>query len=232
MSKELTIYFDADQYRLTGTLHLPPNPRPGVIIGCHGLKANRHSPKQIALAKVCNRAGLAYFRFDHRGCGDSQGDFDQVTSLAARCQDLRQAMTTLEDLTYLGPLIGLFGSSFGGTTVLCTAAQRPVPKIVTFAAPIESRSLMKSVQDKKHPPLSLRQALDFDITPLLGAISNILVGHGQNDDIVPAGHAEIIYSLAQEPKKLVLQPGGDHPMSNPAHQQSFREQFIDWFQKR
>ncbi|MBR9980379.1 MAG: damage-inducible protein CinA, partial [Desulfatitalea sp.] len=60
----------SDGHRLTGTLHLPDVERPPVVIGCHGLLADRRSPKQIALASALGRLGIAYLRFDHRGCGD------------------------------------------------------------------------------------------------------------------------------------------------------------------
>lgn len=228
MSKERIIQFEAGGFTLTGTLHLPERPKPSVVIGCHGLQANRNSPKQIALAKACNLAEMAYFRFDHRGCGDSQGDFAEVTNLHARCEDLRRAMQTLNQSAELGPLIGLFGSSFGGTTVLKAASEHPVPAVITYAAPVESRTIHKASIDDRHLPATFEQALTFDITECLEKISNILVVHGRNDEIVPVGHAEIIYRHANSPKDLIIQDGGDHRMSDPVHQQQFESRFIQW----
>lgn len=75
------IQFAADGFRLKGTLHLPAADNPPVVIGCHGLLSDRSSPKQIALAEACNALGLAFFRFDHRGCGESTGRLEAVTSL-------------------------------------------------------------------------------------------------------------------------------------------------------
>lgn len=228
MSKERIIQFEAGGFKLTGTLHLPENSMPSVVIGCHGLQANRHSPKQIALAKACNHAGMAYFRFDHRGCGDSQGDFAEVTSLDARCEDLRRAMQALDQLAELGPVISLFGSSFGGTTVLKTASENPVPALITYAAPVESRTIHKASIDGHNLPATFEQALTFDITEHLEKISNILVIHGRNDEIVPVSHAEIIYRHADRPKDLIIQDGGDHRMSDPVHQQQFESRFLQW----
>jgi alpha-beta hydrolase superfamily lysophospholipase len=231
MPKERTIHFEADGFRLTGTLHLPENHTPPVMIGCHGLEANRHSPKQIELARACNNAQMAYFRFDHRGCGDSQGDFARVTRLDARCADLHQAMKTLDRRDDLGPVIGLFGSSFGGAVVLKTASEKPVPALITFAAPVESRTLHKAGIDDGHLPAALEQALAFDITHCLENISNILVVHGREDTIVPVEHADIIYRHAKAPKDLILQDGGDHCMSDPVHQRQFTKRAVQWIER-
>lgn len=224
------ITFTSDGYQLAGSLHLPDQPNPPFIIGCHGLLADRRSPKQIALAQACNQAGIAYFRFDHRGCGDSQGDFNMVTSLSARCRDLDQALTTLKQRPDLGPLLGLFGSSFGGTVVINLAAEQPVPALVSFAAPIESGSIHRSAVNIEDETNTLDDALRFSIVAKLGSISNILIGHGQNDEIVPLAHAHRIHDLARAPKKLIIQEGGDHRMSDPIHQHTFEEQFVTWFQ--
>ena len=231
-----TLHFDSDGYRLTGDLHLPDAPHPPVIIGCHGLQANRQSPKQIALAEACARHGMAYFRFDHRGCGDSQGNFEEVTSLTARCKDLSAAVAALRNHPGTGKLLGLFGSSFGGTVILALGAVQPVPALVTYAAPINSQTLQKSaISDADGQPIlskTLQASLRFDIGDSLGAIRNILIVHGQNDSVVPHQHARLIYRKAGQPKKIIIQPGGDHRMSNPGHQKAFLRQFLSWFQYR
>jgi len=230
---EHTLHFNSAGYKLTGTLHLPDDPTtPPVIIGCHGLLANRNSLKQISLAKACNRMGLAYFRFDHRGCGESDGQFAEVTSLAARTQDLYHAAETMQQQSTTGPLAALFGSSFGGTVVLDFAAQNTVPALVTYAAPINSASIEHdNIRDNNgESPSSalLTDALAFDIGPRIASTRNILVCHSQGDETVPVSHAKEIYSLCDTPKELLIFEGGDHRMSDPSHQQEFEKRFIDW----
>ena len=70
----------------------------------------------------------------------------------------------------------------------------------------------------------------FDITDRLSAIFNILIFHGEADDVVPVSHAEEIYKFAKQPKKLIKQEQGDHPMSNEAHQKRFVREAVLWFQ--
>lgn len=232
MFTEKVIQFEADGYQLTGTLHLPDADNPPVIIGCHGLLANRHSPKQIALAEACNRKAMAYFRFDHRGCGDSQGDFAEVTSLAARTRDLVHAVRVIQRTPGAGPLVGLFGSSFGGTVVLNYAAQYDSPALVTYAAPVNSASIHHGAirnNNGEAPSLSLlTDKLEFDISAKLKSIRNIFVSHSRNDETVPVEHAHTIHRLAGDPKQLLVFPGGDHRMSDESHQRQFEIRFISF----
>lgn len=234
MPQRQTIRFQSDQYELVGTLHRPDTPNPPFVIGCHGLFADRQSPKQIALAETCTQNGIAYLRFDHRGCGQSQGDFNTVTSLTARCTDLKQAMQTMQRFPATGPCLGLFGSSFGGTVVLAYSARNQVPRLVTFAAPYCDKTIVRKAAHEANPRETissrLARTLQFDLTPQLSLVSNILVVHGQDDELVPVDHARYIHARTRQPKKLIIQPRGDHRMSDLDHQRLFQTQFLSWLQ--
>ena len=222
-----------DGVRLAGTLHLPDRPRSPLVIGCHGLLSDRRSPKQIALAEACCAAGIAFFRFDHRGCGDSDGSLERDTSLEARCRDLLGAMDHLAERTDLVQPFGLFGSSMGGAVCLATASRRNVGPIVTFAAPARSGSLLAAATAKGVPPDMQRMAEvlgdPFDLAPALPRIRRLLVVHGDSDRVVPVAHAHEIHSGAGAPKRLGIQAGGDHLMSAPDHQREFLRAAMEWF---
>ena len=202
-----------------------------MVIGSHGLFSTRNSPKQIALAEECNRLGMAYFRFNHRGCGNSEGEFDHVTSLKARCRDLVAAAETISGRTDTGPRLGLFGSSMGGTVCLSASGQLAAETMVTFAAPVRS-DLSGSQSEMSRSEIVFDTAgRQFDITGGLTAIGNILIFHGEADDVVPVSHAREIYKLARQPKKIIIQQQGDHPMSNKEHQKQFVRRASEWFRK-
>jgi alpha-beta hydrolase superfamily lysophospholipase len=230
-SKMINVSFTSDDLILHGVLHLPDIKHPPVVIGCHGLFSSASSPKQIALAEECNRLGMAYFRFDHRGCGSSQGEFDRVTSLEARCRDLVSAADTIGSRTDTGGRLGLFGSSMGGTVSLNTAGQLAPGAMVTFAAPVRSDLTGSQPEVPRSEIVFDGARRQFDITQGLSAISNILIFHGEADDVVPASHAREIYSLAGQPKKLIIQQQGDHPMSHPIHQKEFVREAASWFEQ-
>lgn len=231
--KLIDIGFHSDGLILSGTLHLPAIDHPPVVIGSHGLFSNRESPKQIALARACNGLGMAYFRFDHRGCGRIQGEFEQVTSLAARCMDLKMAVEAMKNRPEIGRRFGLFGSSMGGTVSLSVAAELKVNTIVTFAAPLRSRvgaGRHRQSNNLDAPGIFLdTDKHEFDISEHLSQVSNILIIHGAKDETVPLSHANEIYRLASEPKKLIVQQNGDHRMSNETHQNEFIREASLWF---
>jgi alpha-beta hydrolase superfamily lysophospholipase len=226
------ITISCDGFKLKATLHLPSVERPPLVIGCHGLLSDRNSPKQIALAEECNRLNLAFLRIDHRGCGESQGDFESVTTLDARCRDLKCAIELMKSSPEVGNRIGLFGSSMGGTVCLQVAGTMDIAVLVTVAAPIRSRQI---IQTRDSPPLpdDRNYRFDspkksFDISRNLTRIGNILLFHGDQDTVVPLTHAQEIFRSVSEPKHMIIQKNGDHRMSNSEHQQEFIREASLW----
>ncbi len=230
-----TIRFSSDEYQLHGTLHLPAMKNPPVVIGSHGLLSTGDSPKQITLAERCTEHGMAYFRYDHRGCGKSNGEFASVTTFEGRCRDLISAAKTVMALPETGDAIALFGSSFGGAISLALAATLNIASIVTVAAPLFSEGIKDPyVNDPKNLPVM--QTLDkdklfFDIREQLSLISHLLIFHGDADQIVPYENALELSQTAKDPKMLICQRNGDHPMSNEIHQKEFTDRTVAWFEK-
>ncbi len=229
------LYFFSDKFRLTGNLHLPEETNPPVVIGSHGLFANRHSPKQIALARLCISVGIGYFRFDHRGCGDSQGDFAQKLSFAGRCRDLLNACDIIQNRNDTGNRIALFGSSLGGAVALFAASVINVESVITFAAPLNSKCVLEAVKKsnclKKPASTPIVQLMDYDLYNRLPKICNVLIIHGEADEIVPVSHAQIIFDRVSSPKEIRIQQQGDHRMNDPSHQEAFGRLCVQWFQK-
>jgi alpha-beta hydrolase superfamily lysophospholipase len=226
------IIFESGNFLLKGCLHLPPDARPALVIGSHGLFSDKNSPKQIQLAQQCNRNGIAFFRFDHRGCGESVAPFEEVTSLDGRCADLTAAANMLKARKDLDARIGLFGSSMGGA--VCLAASREVnpAAIITWAAPVRSIDIVKKHAGQKtgeNPGVFFNQN-PFDISNRLSDIRNILIFHGEADETVPLTQAAEIYERVGEPKELIVFPHSDHRMSRRADQQEFIRRAALWFQ--
>jgi len=226
------ISFNADGLKLKGVLHLPDTvARTPVVIGSHGLYSSANSPKQIVLAEHCNHFGIAYFRFDHRGCGRSEGEFDRVTSLEARCRDLIAAVAAINSRIDTGDRLGLFGSSLGGTVCLSTAA-RLAAAVVTLAAPIRSKLIGNQAEKSRVEIVFDAAKRQFDIKEGLSKITNILIFHGDADEVVPVSHAREIYKFARKPKKMIIQKQGDHRMSNREHQKEFVREASRWFKRK
>ena len=230
-----TILFSSDEYQLHGTLHLPATENPPVVIGSHGLLSTGDSPKQIVLAKRCTENDMAYFRYDHRGCGKSNGEFSSATTFDGRCRDLIAAVQTIRNLSETGNQIALFGSSFGGAISLALAGTLNIASIVTVAAPLFSEGIKEPyVNDPKNQPqmqMLDKDKLFFDIRDRISLISHLLIFHGDADKIVPFKNALELNKTTQDPKMLICQKNGDHPMSNEIHQKEFTDLTVAWFEK-
>ena len=238
MRKLKSISFSSDGYKLKGYLHLPEDnsAHPPVVVGSHGLFSTGNSPKQIALAQTCSSLGIAYFRFDHRGCGESEGIFSRVTSLESRSHDLHSAVSTIVTLTGSDEAIGLFGSSMGGATCLNVARDLQVSAIVAYASPIRLDTTISEddlpVELKQTDPRPEPFKLQFDLSERIEGVGKILIVHGDADPVIPFSDAVEIHRRISSPKQLILLRDGDHPMSRKHHQIEFLQAATMWFKNR
>jgi uncharacterized protein len=229
----IDLTFKSDGFLLSGTLHLPKIPYPPLVMGSHGLLSSGNSPKQIEMAGRCSAAGMAYFRFDHRGCGQSQGTKADATDFKGRCRDLLHALDYLYSHFSLNSKIGLLGSSLGGAVCLSMFAQTGALALVTVAAPINSDSLIRAangvIPEGLSADLALHPRFCFDLTDNLSSVHHLLIFHGDQDSVVPVSHAIQLYECADMPKKLMIQENGDHVMSFPDHQKMFMDESLKWY---
>lgn len=229
------ITFTSDGFRLNGVLHLPKEKNPPVVVGSHGLASDGDSPKQIELARHCNRFGIAYFRFHHRGCGTSEGLFSEVTSLENRRQDLLDAVETIMNHPATGDRLALFGSSMGGTASIFASQELSSEAYVLVAAPVFGNTLTrppKETTEAHDLDMSFYERfLSFDMTPFLPGMKNVLIFHGDEDNVVPIKNGRTIYDMVQDPKRLIVQNKGDHRISDPVHQEEFIREAALWFKR-
>jgi alpha-beta hydrolase superfamily lysophospholipase len=247
-----TVRFLSDGLLINGYLHLPPDVspdkkkdkknKPPVVFGCHGLFSSADSEKQKILAQKCTRKNIAFFRIDHRGCGKSEGDFNKVTSLKGRCQDLADAVKTVMQLPETGKSAAFFGSSFGASVCLALIASEnlDIASLVTLAGPLRSRPVAENINryyqknPGETPPIPdfdfSRNSFDIASVIQMNPINNILIFHGNKDEIVPFEHGLELFRITKEPKKLVTLENAGHPLENPQHKKTFFRETIKWLE--
>ncbi|MCC3765920.1 alpha/beta fold hydrolase [Glycomyces sp. TRM65418] len=122
---------------IRGALHLPPpagSPAPALVL-CHGFGGNRaeFGYTFVRLADRLAERGVAAYRFDFAGCGDSDGDFADLTV----SDQVSQAVAILDAVgghpAVDGERISLLGMSLGGLTASLAAAERPVRSLALWA---------------------------------------------------------------------------------------------------
>lgn len=90
---ETPLLFMCGDKELLGMLHLPQQPRrTGVVVVVGGPQYRVGSHRQfLLLARFLSRQGVAVFRFDYRGMGDSEGE---IGSFEAVDDDIKAAVDT------------------------------------------------------------------------------------------------------------------------------------------
>ncbi len=111
---------DHEGHRVSGILASPPSHTDRATVLCHGFLSNKNSMTNKTLTTLLCERGIASFRFDLFGQGESEGPFEQITVSLA----VKQALAALDLVASKGyRWIGLVGSSFGGLVALMAAAQ-------------------------------------------------------------------------------------------------------------
>jgi len=192
--------------------------------------------KDIAAASRISRSlsakGIAVFRFDFTGLGNSDGDFGN-TNFTSNVEDLIAAANMLEE-NYIAPSL-LIGHSLGGAAVLTAAHQLPsVKAISTIGSPATANhvrhlftSAVPDLEEKGEARVRIglrefnikKQLLD-DLNKNTSAehIGNLkrplLIFHSPIDNIVSIDEAAKIYKSAQHPKSFVSLDNADHLLTN------------------
>ncbi|THB80439.1 MAG: damage-inducible protein CinA [Desulfobacteraceae bacterium] len=236
---EHPIEFQSDDLTLKGVLHLPDRESAPLVIGSHGLEGTKESAKQRSLSRILPQNGMAFFRFDHRGCGSSQGDFLTQTTLEKRATDFLCALDAVMETKLTGKDLCIFGSSMGGST--CIQAWENILKrdvrlkgAVLCSAPVRSRTIenipIEPTDTRGALPVSFfRDNLMFDILDKADQLHHVLIFHGDRDDVVPVKNAHDLYGRTQDPKKMIIQKNGDHQMTHRPDQIQFEQEAVRWF---
>lgn len=111
--EELKIANDKGQ-QLAAWLYKGNEKKKEITVLFHGHPSDSHGTV-ADLAKNLAEAGLNVLRFDHRGCGESEGEFSEYTSSTA-IEDGKKVLEWAKTQNY--ETINLLGRSFGGNTVL------------------------------------------------------------------------------------------------------------------
>ena len=170
MKKPVSFY--SEGVRLVGDLYSPESLKPGErragIVLCHGYTG----VKDIYLpdnARVLNEAGYVAMTFDYKGWGDSEGPRSRLAPYS-RVADVQAALTFLGTVPEVDPdHLGIYGTSYGGATVVWVGAIDPRVKCVVSVVGIGNGARwMRSVRrpDEWHDLLErsrqdrLKRALD------------------------------------------------------------------------
>ncbi len=120
---EEAVRFSSGKLELAGVLHTPDgagNENLPCFAVLHGFGSNKDATNVRGPVKMLNEWGYAAFRFDMRGCGESDGEFGRVIC-QEQVEDTRAAVDFLQKRPEIDPgRVALLGSSFGAAVAIYT----------------------------------------------------------------------------------------------------------------
>jgi len=190
------------------------------------MKAMRH------ISRALVEQGIAVFRFDFTGLGESEGDFADTT-FSSNIADLVDAAGYMSQ-RYAAPRI-IIGHSLGGAAVLQAAAQiDSVVAVATIGAPFDPVHIRNAFQSSLEEIESTGKAVvqfggraftitkgfveDLEAHHVAKNIKNLrralLVMHSPVDRTVGIDNAGLIFEAARHPKSFVSLDQADHLLTN------------------
>jgi exosortase A-associated hydrolase 1 len=156
--QEIPVQFECNSARLFGIVHKPEEAHNWglVTIVAGGPQYRAGCGRQLALlARRASSAGIPVLRFDHRGLGDSEGEFlgfehvrDDLTAAIAA---FRSEVPGLENIV-------LYGGCDGGAAALMNAVDIDGVESVIAANPYVSSAEIKKSVERKHYLSRLKEA--------------------------------------------------------------------------
>ncbi|WP_052144686.1 alpha/beta hydrolase family protein [Halalkalibacter okhensis] len=242
---------------LSAVIHKPEpdiHPSPTIIFvhGFIGSKVGEHR-MFVKAANYFSNKGFVCFRFDFSGCGESEGDYKDVT-VSKQIDELKSAIHYVSQMkeVEINNII-MIGHSLGGALTALTSYQFPFIKDIILWSPVanpyvditsitgkdaEQIAQINGYFDYKGFLLSKSFFNDLKSHQPLNTIQSfpgsVFVVHGTNDEDIPCQHAEsYMQALNQvENQKIGCSfiNGADHTFSDTKWEYELFNRSFDWLQ--
>jgi dipeptidyl aminopeptidase/acylaminoacyl peptidase len=249
-------YFRHKGALLAGTLHLPPGrSRCPAVALFHGFTGQRCEPNFIfvRLSRRLEEVGIASLRFDFRGSGESEGEFEDMTPLG-EVSDGRAALRQLRNVKRIDPKrLGILGFSLGGLVAALVAAKEPALKSVVLWAAVArpERTRRGNLTIRQQAILEKTGRLDIGgmyagrafwrergkIDPLAALARSkapVLIVHGTGDKSVPYSDSTLFLRTARargiRAERLPVD-GANHVFSSVPWRNSVVEATVKWLRE-
>lgn len=255
---ENQISFNVSGNNLRGVLHIPDNNKkiglPAVLL-CHGFMGNKTGLHRLFVkaARFLALAGYVVLRFDFSGCGDSDGNHEdvtingQITETLAALEYLRSQPFVKKDETYL------IGLSMGAAVASLAAERADGLRGLALWAPVANmyKDIKGIVGDGLFGEIEANGQVDYlgfglrseflqslRVNQPLTAAGNFqnpaLIIHGTGDDEIPCTNAGLYKKFRDESSRLTKVhyiPDADHTFSAQKWEHEVFSVTLDWLRK-
>jgi pimeloyl-ACP methyl ester carboxylesterase len=236
---EQFVEFAVNSNTIRGILHTPKtlNTRaigtyPGLVL-CHGFTGNKIGLHRLFVkaARNFSSLGFAVLRFDFSGCGDSDGNYEDIT-IDGQVQETIAAIEYLSSLPEISKdKVYLTGLSMGGAVAALTAAEVKTLAGLVLWAPVANlyednlgtvgTRLLEEIRDKgiaEYQGFALGRPFvqslqnNFPLTAVRNYPGPLLVLHGTADVEISPWNAELYRQARNKLDSTVVSQinGADH----------------------
>jgi uncharacterized protein len=242
-------FLDPRGHKVAAILAKPDISTNSLAVLCHGFLSTKNSTTNKSLTQLLIGRGLATFRFDFFGQGESQGPFETLTTTLA----IEQAMSAVDFVMAKGfSRIGLVGSSFGGLVSILTASQRQDLACLALKCPVVDFG--EELRQEFGPGEMARWQATDTIPNIMGGPARIrlqynfyedclrhiaygpaeritaptLIVQGERDEFVPLHQSQRLFDALRGPKRLDLLPGADHQFTRGEDFRTMTSSIVEW----
>jgi pimeloyl-ACP methyl ester carboxylesterase len=242
-------FLDPQGHRVAAILTVPDGGTDKIAILCHGFLSSKTSSTNNALTRMLIDQGIATFRFDFFGQGESEGPFEQVT-ISLAVEQAQKSVDLMKERGYRH--IGLMGSSFGGLVATLTASQRMDLACLALKCPVvdfaEELRLEFGNDGMAHwkatdtipnimggsDRITLHYAFYEDCLrqiayiPARSITAPTVIVQGDKDEHVPLHQSRQLYEALEGQKRLEILPGADHQFTRSDDFGRMTNLIADW----
>ncbi|MFF6994800.1 alpha/beta hydrolase family protein [Streptomyces sp. NPDC008313] len=242
---------EQDRLAAVATVVTAPGPRRLALLVHGGPGGQKDGPEQlyVHLADELAQAGISSVRFDFRGCGQSTGNYRDMT-MARQAAELT-AVRRFVDAELAPDVVALVGESYGATIGILDLGAGYAAHVwlwpcvwlldgafESFVTPEKLRSAEAEghiVEDGEEIGLAfLEELLEVgDVAEPLrrfGSVPTLFV-HGEADSEVPFAQSARAAELLSGPVRLVPVPDGDHCLEEPHERQIVNRETAAWLRE-
>ncbi|MEM2740233.1 MAG: alpha/beta fold hydrolase [Candidatus Bathyarchaeia archaeon] len=255
------VVFRSEGQCLVGILHTPSDVgcrgrAPGIVM-LHGFTGNKTEAHRLFVhvaRSLCN-SGFIVLRFDFRGSGDSDGEFEDMT-LPGEVSDAGEALSLLMRRRYIDrSRVGVLGLSMGGRVAAILASMDARIRFAILYSPALGplRERMLSWMPREYMDrLDLGEAVEVSpgwylkkrffetvdyIVPsdvMKGIKAPILIIHGDKDQVIPVEEVKRYFDSIRgldDRNELYIVKDGDHTFSKREHTKEVIDKTLEWLHR-
>lgn len=247
MIEEPTYFDNKKGQRLVGMRHIPKGkgPYPTVIL-YHGLSGSKEEgyARYVRLSRLLCLNGYQVYRFDYRGHGDSEGDFDDLVMddlvkdsgdiLEYVCKNKetdRRHMAIVSRSMCPGLYLRLTSENIRAMVMHCPAVDPRVTLEHGWGVGLRYARKGERGGYNLNPDFWDNLGKYNAFTAIKYADMPILIVTGDEDEVIWVDDVREFYKAANKPKKLVVVKYTGHDFERREHEDRVHRETLAWIKK-